>query len=395
VRKLPATLIAIGAYAIMSGFLTQGGVILRPAALEFGRTAAATAPLFSYLLGGNLIGFVLCLVVFDVLSIKRVFTLAYAVLFAGVALIVTAHTFAPAAAGFALAGFGAGIGLSCGAVIITRTYAAHRRAAAFLGTDCAFSVAGFVFPAVASFALGAGGSWHTGYVVVAVCAALLLVVALIVPLPDAPPVPAVDAQRGPAPVDAGARVRVALFAAGLCLYLCGQSTFLTWAPLALAERFALPASQANAIVGTFWGPSIIGLLTAGVLVSFVAPRAVLACAASIAAICTLALALTWSASAFFVLTLAFGLTSTCMYKLMISIGSEQVLTPSPRLVTLLLLAGAVGGMIAPALSGRVVAAFGLQAGTVMTFVCYAGALAAVLAGVGLEAARGIRRVVPS
>jgi TsgA-like MFS transporter len=392
-RKLLATLVAIGAYAIMSGFLTQGGVILRPAALEFGRTAAATAPLFSYLLGGNLVGFVLCLVAFDVLSIKRVFTLAYAVLFVGVALIVTAHTFAPAAVGFALAGFGAGIGLSCGAIIITRTYAAHRRAAAFLGTDCAFSVAGFVFPAVASFALGAGASWHTGYLVVAACAALLLVVALVVPLPDAPP--AIDAVRGPVPVAAGARVRVGLFATGLCLYLCGQSTFLTWAPLALTARFALPATQANAIVGTFWGPSIIGLLTAGVLVSFVAPRAVLACASTIAALCTCALALAWSAPAFFVLTLAFGLTSTCMYKLMISIGSEQVVTPSPRLVTLLLLAGAVGGMIGPALSGRVVAAFGLQAGTVMTFVCYAGALVAVLAGLGLEAARGVRRAVTS
>jgi len=223
------------------------------------------------------------------------------------------------------------------------------------------------------------------------------VLALLVPLPDGlPAAPAIDdALHESAPAVAGARVRVALFAAGLCLYLCGQSTFLTWAPLALAERFALPASQANAIVGTFWGPSIIGLLTAGVLVSVVAPRAVLACAGTVAALCTCALALAWSAPAFFVLTLVFGLTSTCMYKLMISIGSEQVVTPSPRLVTLLLLAGAVGGMLAPALSGWVVATFGLQAGTVMTFVCYAGALVAVLAGLGLEAAGGVRRAVPS
>jgi TsgA-like MFS transporter len=389
--KLPATLVAIVAYAVMSGFVTQEGVILMPAAAGFARTAADTAPLFSYILVGNLVGFALCLVAFNVATIRQVFAFAYATLFVGVAMIVATHTFAPATVGFALVGFGAGIGLSAGAVIIARSYSANRRAVAFLGTDCAFSVAGFVFPAVTSALLVAGYGWRTGYVVVAAVAAVLLVAVFLIRLPEAPRAAADAAPATAMSREAG--VRVALFALGLCLYLCGQYCFLIWAPTVLQGTFGMAAPRANAIVGTFWGPSIFGLLTAAVLVSRVPPRRVLLAAALVAVACTLGLATTASASTFFTLTLVFGFSSTCMYKLMISIGSEQVVTPSPRLVTFLLLAGAIGGTIAPALSGGVVHALGTHAAPALACACYAGALAAVVAALALEAWRGARRGV--
>jgi TsgA-like MFS transporter len=389
--KVPATLVAIVAYAIMSGFVTQEGVILKPAAAGFARSAADTAPLFSYILSGNLVGFVVCLGIFNVATLRRVFAFAYAVLFAGVALLVVTRGFTPATVAFALIGFGAGIGLSAGAVIITRSYAANRRATAFLGTDCAFSVAGFVFPAVTNALLGAGYGWRLGYVVVAVTAAALLVAVFVIRLPEAPrPTVATAATTALTPE---AAARVGLFALGLCLYLCGQYCFLIWAPTVLEGTFGVPQARANTIVGTFWGPSIFGLLTAAALVTRVQPRWVLLVAGLVAVACTLGLATTTSVGTFFALTLAFGFCSTCMYKLMISIGTEQVAAPSPRLVTFLLLAGAIGGTIAPALSGGVVHALGTHAAAALACACYAGAYATVGGALALEAWRSARRGV--
>lgn len=378
----------------MSGFVTQSGVILRPAAAEFHRTVAQTAPLFSYLLGGNLVGFLLCLVIFDVLTIKRVLIFAYAFLFAGVALFTSTHEYAIASVAIALIGFGAGIGLSAGALIIARTYDENRRAAAFLGTDCAFSVAGFVFPALATAAVTAGRPWQSGYVIVALIAAMLLFAALWIPFPEGRGAARVPTTRSPSAGKA-AIAGVVLFGAGLCLYLCGQSAFLIWAPSYLETILAVPAAKANGIVGNFWGPSIFGLLTAGLIVTRVQPRVVLLFATTLAVLCTFVIASTGSERMFFALTLVFGFSSTCMYKLMISIGTEQVASPPPQLVTFLLLAGAIGGTIAPALSGRVVQAFGPHAGPYMAFGCYAGALAVVILALLIEKSAQRTRVTLS
>jgi TsgA-like MFS transporter len=390
--KLPATLVAIFAYAIMSGFVTQSGVILAPAAAALHASVTDTAVLFSYLLAGNLVGFLLCLMLFDVLSIRRVLILAYVAVFAGVAAFATTHAFAVASAAIALIGFGAGVGLSAGAVTISKTYAENRRAVAFLGTDCAFSVAGFIFPAIAGAAIAHGMRWQTGYVVVAGLAVLVLLAALGIRFPATGRAAAQPRERSRRP-DASSIAGVLLFGAALCLYLCGQSAFLIWAPSYVQTVLAVPAGQANGVVGSFWGPSIFGLISAALIVSRVPPRLVLLIAASAAVVCTLLLASTPSPSFFFTMTLAFGFCSTCMYKLMISLGTEQVASPPPQLVTFLLLSGALGGTLGPVLSGRVVHAFGLHAGPIMALLCYATTLLFVVVALVLE--RTLRRLPPN
>jgi MFS transporter, TsgA protein len=317
--------------------------------------------------------------------------LAYSTVFVGVAAFATTHTFAVACAAIGVIGFGGAIGLSAGAVTISKLYAENRRAVAFLCTDCAFSVAGFIFPALASGMIARGLHWQTGYVLVAGVAALVLVATFWIRFPQTGRAPALARERTPRP-DAATIVRVLLFGAALCVYLCGQSAFLLWAPHYLQTVLALPAAQADGIVGSFWGPSIFGLITAAFVVSRIPPRLVLLVAASAAVVCTLLLASTASAAIFFEATLAFGFCSTCLYKLMISLGTEQVAAAPPQLVTFLLFSGALGGTIGPALSGRVVHAFGLHAGPAMAFVCYAATLALIVFALVLE--RTVQRDVP-
>jgi TsgA-like MFS transporter len=385
ISKASATAIAVATYIVMGGFFTQSGVILTAAAAYFRTPIPEAATLFSYLTGGNLIGLVVCLFVFNVLSIRRVLIFAYLTLFAGVALLGLSRALPVGALAIGLCGFGAGVGLSAGAVIIAKTYALRSRAVAFLGTDCTFSLSGYVFPAFAANAIALGWMWQSGYIAVAAVAALLLVGAAFVRFPVTGRAAAAATQAVVAIVPSRAsRGAVALFALGLGLYLCGQGAFLIWAPQDLQKTFGLSALQAAPVIGAFWGPSIFGLVTAALLVTRIPPRAVVIGAATAAVASLLACTFAPDAHAFFTATFAFGFASTCLFKLMISIGSEQIADAPPQLVTFLLLSASIGGTIAPAVSAWIVNVRGPHAGIVMALACYSGTLAAALAALAVE-----------
>jgi TsgA-like MFS transporter len=389
--KIAATAVAICAYIVMGGFFAQNGVILDAAAVYFHAPVTTTATLFSYLTGGNLIGLIVCMVIFEAVPIRGVLALAYATLFAGVALLFATHDLRIGALAIGMCGFGAGVGLSAGAVIIAKSYAQRVRAIAFLGTDCTFSLAGYIFPSIAANAIAAGWAWQSGYVAVAVFAGLLLLASAFIAFPAVGRAArrTEDARVRPA-AGAGSIAGVALFAFGLASYLCGQGAFLIWAPHELTTAFGLRPIDAAGIIGQFWGPSILGLLAAGLIVTRVSPRIVMTAAATIAVASLVAIAGAPGAHAFFMATLVFGFSSTCLFKLMISIGSEQIPDAPPQLVTFLLLSASIGGTIAPALSARVVDASGSNGGVVMAACCYALTLACIVAALIVE--RTSRRI---
>jgi TsgA-like MFS transporter len=118
---------------------------------------------------------------------------------------------------------------------------------------------------------------------------------------------------------------------------------------------------------------------------------VLVCSMAAATGVTLLLAFTPTAGLFFGLTLIFGFTSTSMFKLMISIGSEQIPSSPPRLVTFLLLCAGLGGIAAPAISAPLVKADGAHPSLFLCCACYAAAFAFIIVALVVErrAQRGI------
>jgi TsgA-like MFS transporter len=385
-RTVAATAVAIATYVVMGGLFTQSGVILGSAAAWYQLAIPEAAVLFSYLVGGNLAGLIVCMFVFDVLPIQRVLILAYVALFAGVALIGASHAPPLGALAFGLCGFGAGVGLSAGAVIIAKLFTQRARAVAFLATDCTFSLSGYVFPALAANAIAAGRLWQSGYLAVAGVALVLLIASFGVRLPATR-----RSDRAAAPL-AAQRVRlpstallpIGLFALALGFYLCGQGAFLIWAPNDLQSSFGLSAPAAAPIVGAFWGPSIFGLVAAALIVTRIPPRIVAIGAAMLAVMSLATVTLAHDVHAYFTATLAFGFTSTCLFKLLISIGSEQLTDAPPQLVTFMLLAASIGGTIAPALSAAIVRNHGAHAGIEFALVSYGGTLIAALAALTVE-----------
>ncbi|MGB0217537.1 MAG: MFS transporter TsgA [Alteromonas oceani] len=358
------TLIAFLSYMIMSGLLTQAGVILNAIAAQLDMSAARTVSIFSWLTGGALIGTLLSMYLYTRFSVRRLLITTYSVLLLlGLALpFLTGAGYSTLAAVFLGLGVCCGCGLSGGAVIISRIYRAQRRASAFIATDCAFSAAGFIFPTLAGWLLVKELDWTLSYLAVASLAIVILLLAATTAFPDPHQAASTAGNDEPAPERETALMqfkriltpRVVCFAIGVCLYLIAQTTFLTWAPNYLMAYFDAQPEVAGQVVSNYWGFSIFGLLTSVVLVNFIPTRIMLLLVSGIAIACTTAFLLIESIETFLTLGLAFGLLTTCIYKIAISVGTQQIADSPPMLVTLMLFSGSIGSTLAPVVSGLVV-----------------------------------------
>ena len=358
------TLIAFLSYMIMSGLLTQAGVILNAIAAQLDMSAARTVSIFSWLTGGALIGTLLSMYLYTRFSVRRLLITTYSVLLLlGLALpFLTGAGYSTLAAVFLGLGVCCGCGLSGGAVIISRIYRAQRRASAFIATDCAFSAAGFIFPTLAGWLLVKELDWTLSYLAVASLAIVILLLAATTAFPDPHQAASTAGNDIPAPERETALMqfkriltpRVVCFAIGVCLYLIAQTTFLTWAPNYLMAYFDAQPEVAGQVVSNYWGFSIFGLLTSVVLVNFIPTRIMLLVVSGIAIACTTAFLLIESIETFLTLGLAFGLLTTCIYKIAISVGTQQIADSPPMLVTLMLFSGSIGSTLAPVVSGLVV-----------------------------------------
>jgi len=362
--QIRLTLIAFLSYMIMSGLLTQAGVILNAIAAQLDMSAARTVSIFSWLTGGALNGTLLSMYLYTRFSVRRLLITTYSVLLLlGVALpLLTGAGYTTLAAVFLGLGVCCGCGLSGGAVIISRIYRAQRRASAFIATDCAFSAAGFIFPTLAGWLLVKELDWTLSYLAVASLAVIILILAATSAFPQPQRSASTSGSDEPAPERETALMqfkriltpRVVCFAIGVCLYLIAQTTFLTWAPNYLMAYFNAQPEVAGQVVGNYWGFSIFGLLTSVVLVNFIPTRIMLLVVSAIAIACTTAFLLIESVETFLTLGLAFGLLTTCIYKIAISVGTQQIADSPPMLVTLMLFSGSIGSTLAPVVSGLVV-----------------------------------------
>jgi TsgA-like MFS transporter len=380
--NLPATLLAVATYAIVAGVFTQGGAILPAAAGYFHASLPDAAAVISSTSVGNLAGVVASIFLLNVWPLSRTIVLSYIVVFLGIVGVALTHDLHVASLVMFPVGFGLGTGLSGGALIIARLYSDRARAFVFLCTDCAFSACGFALPALTSAAIAAHGQWWSGYALVAACAAIAAIAATRTSFPDTTATVIKHPKRTSAPNVAYATI--GLYGVGLTLFITGQSSFTIWMPAVLQSRFADAAVNSGVIVSVFYGASGLGLLTAALLVRRISPRIMLVTAAVCGSVLTLALTNAGREDVAYLTTFLYGSSTACMFKLMISLGSEQLPSSSPSVVSILILCGGIGVALAPLVSAQIVRGFGLTANAWLTFGSYTCVLVVVIGALTLE-----------
>ena len=368
-NKVALTLLAFMTYMVMAGLMTQIGVLISPMSDYLGISITASASMFSLLTGGTFAGTFVAMLVYSRFPIQRILQCNYLTFLVLLILLVSLDIRLQWVVSVYLfmLGLCCGVGLAGGAVLIAKLYNEQKRASAFLATDCSFSLGEYIFPSLAIVLLAANQLWMVSYATVGVLAILILVACFFLSFPENSEVAETGLVATAKPTNIWTP-RVFIIALALCCYLIAQTTFLTWAPNYLQQVLGVDATQAASAIGNYWGPSIFGLLTVTLLVIKVPTRPLLLSVMLIAIILSILLYTTQDPDWFLTITLALGFMTSCIFKLAISVGSQQVHSAPPILVTFLLSAATIGSTAAPALSALVVSIFGVSSAMLMTVI---------------------------
>lgn len=342
------TLIAFLAYFVLSGMLAPIGIVSGPMAEVYGLPVSQITSQFSWLTGGNFIGAVLALIVFDWIDLRRMLAAIYGLLAVGLLSLAYIDALAYARVVLGIAGLCSGIGLAGGALIIARTYEGERRGSLLVITDGCFSVAGFVCGSVASFFVARKLGWTSTYQCIGVLAALIAILSLASDLPA-------TQRKGPARSAAASwPVPVWLCVSALFLYSLGQYSMLFWLPNYASMQLSASPDVAGSIVGKFWLGMFLGQVFVAWWVLRIGLRRLVAIAAVTTALGSIPLWGVLDPTLLPVIALLWGIGNLSMMKALLSFATTFVSVPDARLVSGLLLGATLGTAISPAVSSLLV-----------------------------------------
>ena len=343
---IPVTIACFLTYFAMSGMLAPIGIIADSMAKSFGIPLTSATSQFSWLTGGNFLGAWLALIAFDFIGLRVLLVLVYTSI--ALAMLLLGQTDSLTVAGLALGvvGFGCGLGLAAGAIILTRSYTEHQRASMLVLTDGCFSLAGFLLGWVATLLIAAQWHWSTTYQLLAIVALAVVVLASTTRLPETAGEAGKKGVRWP--------YAVWLCIAALFLYTLGQGSILIWLPTYAQDSLGLAKETAGGLVAQFW----LGMFGAQLLIAALALKVSAATLVKLAGTTTtLSSTVLWLApvpTQMLLLATAFGFANLGLLKMTISVATQMLDDPPPRLVSALLLGATLGTAVSPLLSSRLV-----------------------------------------
>jgi TsgA-like MFS transporter len=369
-NQVRITLISFLAYFIMSGMLSPIGIIIGPMAEHFDQPITAISSLFSWLTFGILLGSVLALIVFDWLALKPLLLLLYGALTLSLIILSIFDDLQVIALALGTVGICCGVGLAGAATIISTTYEADRRASMLVITDGSFSVAGIVCSSVAIYLLSRQVPWFGVYVFVAAIGGVVVLLTLVSRLPlNEPAIKTVlinaegPAARWPAPVW--------LCIGSLFLYTLGQYSLLWWLPTYIQSALLVPRDQAGEVVSQFWTGMFVAQLFVAWWVLKIGVQRLMIIGSISTCLCSIPLWLVSDIDGLLILAFIWGVANLGLLKIIISFATLTVSTPTPRLVSGLLLGATLGTAVSPWVTSYIVeyasSYFVLQFGTACYF----------------------------
>ncbi len=345
------TLISFLAYAVMSGMLAQIGILIGPISQHFGKETTIVSSQFSWLTVGILVGSVISLFIFDHVKIKTLNLLVFTAIILAIVGFYTVDLYWVNSILLGIIGTGCGIALPAAAIVISRVYTPERRATMLVITDASFSLSGTFCTALVVVYLANGLHWSSGYSTVA---ALALITLILTAFSTFPEVPHEDKQTIKQEL-ASWPIGIYFCMLALLIYLTGQNFILIWLPSYAEQAIAMSTSDAGGLISNFWAGMLGGQLIAAAILIKADTRTITLLAAILAALSTIPLWSINNPTYMPYLTFCWGFVTLGLLKLILSLATEMVAVPSPRLVSVLLMAATTGTAISPSLSSILVA----------------------------------------
>ena len=341
------TAISFLTYFVLSAMLAPIGIISGPMAEHFNQSVSDITRQFAWLTGGNLVGAVIALFIFDYFGLKKLFAIIYGAIALALFSFRIVEDLDTAQYILGIVGLGSGVGLAGAAVTIARTYSEATRTSMLVITDGCFCIAGFVTSWTAAFLVARDMGWSLTYQLSGLFAASIFVLGI------SSSFPAVEQDQGTESTEPWP-LAVWLCVASLFLYTLGQYSMLFWLPNYAITQLDAPEVQAGALVGQFW----LGMFLSQIFVAWWVMKIGVRRLVQIAALTTLLFSIPlWlhrDIDGLTILALIWGFANLSLLKATLSLATELVSVPTARLVSLLLLGATVGTAVSPVVTSQVV-----------------------------------------
>ncbi len=361
------TLVSFLTYFLLSSMLAPIGIISAPMAEHFGQSITEATRQFSWLTGGNLIGAILALFVFDWFKLKNLIIGIYTAIATVLGALIIVDDLMLSSLILGVVGLGSGIGLAGGALTISRVYEYDQRASMLIITDGCFSIAGFTTGWLATYLVASEFQWSATYLCIGILAVLIVLLTTLSQFPATKPEESadLDVTNNPWPLS------VWLCVTCLFLYTLGQYSMLFWLPNYAETVLGAERTQAGGLVGQFW----LGMFFAQIFVAWWVYRIGLRNLVTIASMSTFIFSIPlWNLTSPEMLSMAalfWGFANFSLLKGVLSLATQLVSIPSARLVSLMLLGATIGTAFSPFVTSKIVDLTNNHTVLVFSSCCYA------------------------
>ncbi len=346
------TTVCFLAYFVMSGMMNPVGIITGQMAEYFNQPITRITANFSWFTGGIFVGSLAALFIYEWASLKYALLVIYGLILLSLISLPLQSDLPGIWLALGMVGACCGAGLSGAAITISKLYVQERRASMLIITDGCFSIAGIVTSWLAVQLAVRDIQWYGTYLFVAVIACIIIALTTLSTFPDHQAETGLEKRtvREPWPIGAW----VCIFA--LFIYTLAQYSLFLWLPNYAETRLGATLDEAGLIVSRFWTGMFVAQLFSAWWVFKIGVRRTLFIGAFASALATVPL---WSyreIDGLIHFAFVCGVVNLGLLKITLSLATQMLRMPPPRLVSALLLGATTGTSIAPWVSSRIVEA---------------------------------------
>jgi len=369
------TIICFLTYSVLSGLLSQVGILSVAMSEHFSTSTTDAAAQFSYFSTGISLGSLLSLIAFEYLSIRRALIICYLAFGASLLGICLFDHWSSLGGFLLLAGITGNLGVNTGAVTLSIIYQQRYRATMLLMSDICFASAGIVASPTAVLLMQHNLPWHASLWLLCGISILIIVITLLSTFPPT----AKESQS--LSHHQSWNMTIYLCAFGLFCYIFAQMTMLLWLPYYLNHEIGAGIEGGASAISSYWTGMVIGqILLVFILIRYSSQTLLLVITVASVSLST-GLWLFDKPDQLQFAAFGLGFANAGILKLTIAYGADLIKHPQ-RVVTLLLFTAACGQALSPAVSASLVKAFGIHFGlqliTIFTLLATIAIIAAIL-----------------
>ena len=328
------------------------GIITGPMAEYFNQPITRITANFSWFTGGIFVGSLAALIIYEWFSLKSALLVIYGLVLLSLSSLPFQSDLPGIWLALGLVGACCGAGLSGAAITISKSYEQERRASMLVITDGCFSIAGIITAWLAVQLTTRNIQWYGTYLFIAVITCIIIALTSLSTFPDHQAKGRF--QESPARESWPIGTWICIFA--LFIYTLSQYSLFLWLPNYAETRLGATIDEAGQIVGRFWTGMLVAQIFSAWWVIKIGVRRMLFIGALASALATIPL---WSyrdIEGLVLFAFVCGVVNLGLLKITLSLATQMMRMPPPRLVSTLLLGATTGTSIAPWVSSRIVEA---------------------------------------